>query len=132
VASTAGPNAPLAAPAPTRRVAPAYPRGARLRGVEGWVVLDYRIDAGGRVTDVAIREARPAGAFDLAARRALERWRYAPGASPSVTFTQRFDFVLSAEEQRGDAARCHRQTGSRLCRPVQDPLPGSSVSLSVN
>lgn len=122
----------LAAPVPTRRVAPAYPRAARLRGVEGWVVLDYRIDGAGRVTDIAIREAQPEGAFDLVARRALERWRYRPAATSMGTLTQRFDFVLSEEEQRGDDGRCRRQTGSRVCRPLQELLPGSSVSLSVN
>ena len=114
----------VAGPAPTRRVAPAYPRAARLRGVEGWVVLDYRVDGDGRVTDVAIREAQPEGAFELAARRALERWRYPAGAAASGTLTQRFDFVLADEEQRRDDERCRRQTGSRLCRPAHELLPG--------
>lgn len=125
-------SAAVAGPAPTRRVAPAYPRAARLRGVEGWVVLDYRVDDAGRVTEVAVREAQPEGAFELAARRALERWRYPAGAAAGASLTQRFDFVLADEEQRGDDERCRRQTGSRVCRPVQELLPGSSVSLSVN
>lgn len=124
--------AAVAGPVPTRRVAPAYPRAARLRGVEGWVVLDYRIDGAGRVTDIAVREAQPEGAFELAARRALERWRYPAGAAAGAALTQRFDFVLAEEEQRGNDERCRRQTGSRVCRPVQELLPGSSVSLSVN
>ena len=122
----------VVAPPTTRRVAPAYPRAARLRGVEGWVVLDYRIAADGRVADVAIREAQPEGAFELAARRALERWRYESGAAPGAVFTQRFDFVLSPEESSDGEQGCRRQTGSRICRPVRELLPGSSVSLSVN
>lgn len=119
-------------PEPTRRVAPDYPRAARLRGVEGWAVLDYRIDAAGKVVDVQVREAQPAGAFDLAARRALERWRYPVGAASAGTLTQRFDFVLAEGHRQDEDERCRRQTGSRVCRPVRDLLPGSSVSLSLN
>ena len=131
-APAAAASAAVAAPATTRRVAPAYPRAARLRGIEGWVVLDYRIGSDGRVTDIEIREAQPAGAFDLAARRALERWRYESAGAPGTVFTQRFDFVLAPEESRPGEEGCRRQTGSRICRPVRDLLPGSSVSLSVN
>jgi bla regulator protein BlaR1 len=132
-AATVTPAAAVSAgPAPTRRVAPAYPRAARLRGVEGWVVLDYRVDGDGRVTDIAIREAQPEGAFELAARRALERWRYPAGAALAAPLTQRFDFVLAEEQRRGEDERCRRQTGSRVCRPAQEILLGSSVSLSVN
>jgi bla regulator protein BlaR1 len=124
-------NTATATLVPTRRVAPAYPRVARLRGVEGWVVLDYRVDAKGRVVDVEIVDAQPVGTFDVAARQAIERWRY-PANAASASLTQRFDFVLS-EEQRADSDdRCRRQTGSRVCRATHDLLPGSSVSLSVN
>ncbi len=124
-------NVAAATLVPTRRVAPAYPRVARLRGVEGWVVLDYRVDAKGRVVDVEIVDAQPVGTFDVAARQAIERWRY-PANAASASLTQRFDFVLSEEQRAGSDERCRRQTGSRVCRATHDLLPGSSVSLSVN
>jgi bla regulator protein blaR1 len=120
-----------AIPTPERRIAPAYPRAARLAGVEGWVVLNYRIERDGSVAAIEVADSEPAGMFETAAQRALERWRYAPGSVAPQRLSQRFDFVLPDEESgnsRRDFDRCRQLTGSRVCRPMHAQLSGRSLT----
>jgi protein TonB len=63
---------------PVSRETPAYPSGALSRGVEGSVLLEYTVDARGRVVSPRVLEATPPGVFERAALRALSRWRYEP------------------------------------------------------
>jgi bla regulator protein BlaR1 len=105
-------------PVPRRAVMPEYPRAARVEGIEGWVRLAYRIDAAGRVTDVSVLASQPAGVFEAAAQRALQRWRFDRDAA-GIARQQQFDFVLpaaAAGEARDASGRCLRRTGSRLCQ----------------
>jgi bla regulator protein BlaR1 len=120
-----------AIPTPERRIAPAYPRAARLAGVEGWVVLNYRIERDGSVAAIEVAESEPAGMFEASAQRALERWRYAPASVAPQRLSQRFDFVLPDEESGNsgrDFDRCRQLTGSRVCRPMHAQLTGRSLS----
>ncbi|MGC1524392.1 MAG: energy transducer TonB, partial [Steroidobacteraceae bacterium] len=55
-----------------------YPDGALRRGVEGWVELSFLVTADGKVTNVKVLDATPAGTFEAAASRALTRMRYKP------------------------------------------------------
>lgn len=118
--STAAPatGTPAVRVVPRRTMMPEYPRAARVDGVEGWVRLAYRIDAGGRVEDVMVLESQPPGVFDAAAQRALARWRFDPDAA-GIARQQQFDFVLP-DADAGDpddaSGRCLRRTGSRLCQ----------------
>ncbi|MBV9695351.1 MAG: TonB family protein [Gammaproteobacteria bacterium] len=80
--------APPAAPAPTvvnanslqrlRYLAPVYPAAAQSRGLEGWVDLQFRVQADGAVADVSIVAAQPVGIFENAALEAVRHWRYEP------------------------------------------------------
>jgi TonB family protein len=117
-----------AALAPLAYRAPGYPRAARLAGVEGWVELEFRIADDGRVEDMRVLAAEPAGAFEAAARSALRGWRFPPAAAGQQRY-QRFDFSLGAAAPAGlDNDGCNRPaTGSRVCR--RGPLlEDSSVS----
>lgn len=60
------------------KVQPVYPARAVKQGVEGYVLVEFTIDRLGRVVDVRIVDAKPAGMFDRAALKAVERFRYKP------------------------------------------------------
>ncbi|MDM7984042.1 MAG: energy transducer TonB [Maricaulis sp.] len=78
----------------TAAEAPAYPRGAERRGVEGYAVVEYTVNEAGEVTNPVVVEASPEGVFDRAVLRAIERWAYAPAATATDGMQQRFDFSL--------------------------------------
>ena len=59
------------------RVVPDYPRQARLRGVEGLVLLEAILDLDGRIEDdIKVLQSIPL--LDDAAVQALRRWRFRP------------------------------------------------------
>lgn len=63
---------------PIVRVAPAYPRRALDRGIEGWVEVEFTVTEVGGVSDPKVLSAHPSSIFDRAALRAIERWKYEP------------------------------------------------------
>ena len=75
-------TAPPARPERITYVPPSYPRAAEMRGVEGWVDVEFSLTAAGRPRAIEVTEARPADTFDQAAVEAVSQWRYQPpGAS---------------------------------------------------
>lgn len=78
--------APAAAAAPSLSeevtplvdIPPNYPRRAVAAGIEGQVTLAFTITAEGRVENLRVTDASPAGVFEREARRAASRWRFAP------------------------------------------------------
>lgn len=81
-----------------------YPDGALRRGVEGWVELSYLVTADGKVTNVKVLDATPAGTFEAAASRALSHMRYKPtlqaGKPIAVSTKLRIAFRLQNSAQR--------------------------------
>ena len=77
-------------------VAPAYPLLARQSQVEGVVILEATIDAGGQVQ--AVRVLRSAPLLDQAALEAVRQWRYEPamlnGEPVPVIMTITVQFAL--------------------------------------
>lgn len=63
---------------PIVKVAPVYPQRALARGIEGWVLVEFTVTAGGAVRDVVVVEAQPERMFDRAAIAAAEKFRYKP------------------------------------------------------
>ena len=59
-------------------VKPNYPEAALERGTEGWVDLVFTVRADGRIADVSVSAAEPAGIFEQSAMAAVRRWRYEP------------------------------------------------------
>ena len=98
---------------PLHIVAPVYPSRAMESGVEGNVELEFGVDADGRVRDVRVLHAQPAGVFDAAAIAALSEWRFAPLQS-AERHTQNFAFTLHGHAD--EAAKCRTYTGSMICR----------------
>ncbi len=80
--TAASPSTTLAAltsePIATFKVTPTYPPIAKKRRAEGWVELQFMVDATGMPKHVEVIRAEPAGMFDRAAAQALTRWKFKP------------------------------------------------------
>jgi protein TonB len=97
-ATSRAPTAAATAARLIERVPPDYPPIARQRRIEGWVELEYVVDAAGRVTDVRVLGSHPSRMFEAAAERALRRWRFEPairnGVPEASVGRTRIDFTL--------------------------------------
>ncbi len=86
-------------PRPTYQAPMAYPRSARARGVQGYVVLSLLISATGEIEKVQVLEANPSGVFEEAALEGVRNWRFEPaqyqGRNVKVWARQRVRFDLS-------------------------------------
>jgi len=58
---------------------PIYPIRAKMRRIEGDVVLQFVVDEKGAVRELSVVESSPPGVFDSAALRTVARWRFKPG-----------------------------------------------------
>ena len=63
---------------PLSRQPPEYPFKAARRGIEGWVRVAFDVTETGDVENVEVIESDPPGVFDIAASRAVSRWRFKP------------------------------------------------------
>ncbi len=63
---------------PIVRIEPQYPREALLKGLEGWVRLNFTIREDGSVCDVAVVGSEPGKIFNRNAVRAVLRWKFKP------------------------------------------------------
>lgn len=91
LASVAGP-ASAEEPKAIKIVAPEYPRGAERRKIEGFVVIQFAVQADGTTLNPTVVEAEPTGVFDAAAIKAVEDWKYeqSEGGLESVQKKLRF------------------------------------------
>ena len=63
---------------PLSRQPPEYPYKAARRGIEGWVRVAFDVNESGNVENAEVVESDPPGVFDIAATRAVSRWRFKP------------------------------------------------------
>ena len=63
---------------------PQYPRSARRRRLEGMVLLEVKVDAGGDPMSVDVKQSSGHYVLDDAARWAVERWRFVPAQRNGV------------------------------------------------
>lgn len=66
-------------PVATSKAQPFYPYRAKRRKIEGEVILHIVITAQGRVSEVKVVSAKPAGYFEDAAVKAVKKWKFKPG-----------------------------------------------------
>ncbi|MEX2327106.1 MAG: energy transducer TonB, partial [Pseudomonadales bacterium] len=82
---------------PIVKVQPVYPRTALVRGLGGWVVLEFTVDKIGRVVDPVVIdncvslfkfgeecEDQPGSLFDHSALRAAVKFKYKPKVEDGV------------------------------------------------
>jgi TonB family protein len=77
------------------RPQPVYPPALLQARVEGYVEVEFDLDAEGTVQDARIAVAMPRGEFETAALEAVRSWAGPPAPGvPLRTLTRRFDFRL--------------------------------------
>ena len=80
------------------RIEPQYPRGALIKGISGWVEIEFTIEPDGSVSGPKIIASDPPGIFDRNAVRAIYKWKFKPriidGKPVARRATQRLDFNL--------------------------------------
>lgn len=76
------------------QIQPLYPREQAAKGVQGSVTLRFEVRQDGSVGNVNVLSASPRGAFEAAAIRAVQRWRYRPTEQGPVEQTVTLDFNL--------------------------------------
>lgn len=83
---------------PVVRVAPAYPRNAKMAKIQGYVTMEVTINPDGTVSDAKVMESDPPRLFDAAALTAIKRWKFRPkivnGAPVAQRAKQTIEFKL--------------------------------------
>jgi periplasmic protein TonB len=84
---------------PRSMISPAYPVDAAMRGIEGWVEVEFLVRLDGTTSEIRIVGAEPRNVFNAAAIAAVQRWSFQPptvGGTPQPIRTQqRISFVLT-------------------------------------
>jgi TonB family protein len=93
---------------------PVYPAAARNRRVEGYVDVEFTVNAAGTVESPHVIAAQPTGMFDAAALAAVARWRYpaVPARAP-LTLKERIDFKLASAAPAAARADARDSIGPR-------------------
>jgi protein TonB len=66
-------------PRPLARLNPVYPPRARMRRIEGEVVVEFVVNPDGTVRNVEVMASQPGDIFTESAVRAIQRGRFTPG-----------------------------------------------------
>lgn len=74
----AGPHTAAETREPMAREPAVYPPLARASGVEGFVVIEYRITNDGHTSDAIVVDSEPPFLFDGSGLRAVRNWTYRP------------------------------------------------------
>ncbi|MEZ9234199.1 energy transducer TonB [Shewanella sp. 10N.286.52.A9] len=90
---------PLVKPSPAK-----YPIAAANEGIEGWVQLNFDINAQGNTENISVLKSNPEGVFDQAAIESLSKWEYRPKivngeAIHQHEMTIQLDFTLSDKNE---------------------------------
>jgi len=79
-------------------IRPMYPRDAAMKGLEGWVKVEFTITAIGTVKKPRVIDAKPPRVFNREAIRAILKWKFKPrvvdGVAVDRLATQVIDFSL--------------------------------------
>lgn len=63
---------------PVFTIPPNYPLSAKRRNIQGYVILNFIIDKQGNVREIVIKDSKPKGVFDDAAKKAIAKWKFKP------------------------------------------------------
>jgi len=83
---------------PLIRIDAQYPESARMRGIEGWVLVQFTITKSGSVRNARVIAREPSSIFDRSALQAVRRYKYSPqvenGQAVEKTIQLRIRFQL--------------------------------------
>lgn len=100
------------------QIAPEYPETARRKGIEGNVLVEFDINASGRVVNPRVVHSEPGGYFNRAVMTALQAYRFEParvGGTDMVLTGLQKQFYFQLREDAPSAQRT-------LPAPVPDPV----------
>lgn len=84
-------------------IRPMYPREAAMKGIEGWVKVEFTITELGTVKDPRVIDADPPRIFNREALRAILKWKFKPrvvdGVAMERTASQIIGFDLEQDVQ---------------------------------
>jgi protein TonB len=84
---------------PIVRIEPQFPREALIKGIAGWVEIEFTIEPDGTVSKPRVIASEPPRIFDRNAIRAIYKWKFKPrivdGQPVARQATQRLDFNLN-------------------------------------
>lgn len=63
---------------PVMKVQPNYPRGALMRGIEGYVIVEFTVTTSGTTKDIRVIEAQPDNIFNKSSVLAAAKFKYKP------------------------------------------------------
>jgi len=66
-------------PRPLAQLKPIYPQQARMRKIEGFVIIDFVVSEDGTARSIEVVSEQPTSVFTEEAINAIMRWRFAPG-----------------------------------------------------
>lgn len=66
------------------RIPPLYPLGAKSRGIQGWVEVEFVVTESGHVENIQILSAEPEKVFDASVLQCVSSWRFSPGKIQGV------------------------------------------------
>ncbi len=91
-------SAVIVPPRATYQVAPVYPFAMRRFGLRGTVVVDFQVDANGRVQNAVIAQSNNP-AFDEPALEAVRKWKFQPGTrnGQPVKLAERVPIIFEIE-----------------------------------
>ncbi|MSO64957.1 MAG: energy transducer TonB [Alphaproteobacteria bacterium] len=84
---------------------PSYPLAARLRSIEGRVVLRVGVTADGSAMTVAVTESSGWSLLDAAAREAVQRWRFEPARRRGTPVADEIDVPVTFRLTDDSASR---------------------------
>ncbi len=85
---------------PVFMVQPVYPFAAVVKGIEGFVIVQFSVRENGRVTDAIVVESEPRSLFDDAALSAIRKFKFQPrevGGDPMPVEAMQIRFAFTLE-----------------------------------
>jgi protein TonB len=84
---------------PIVRIEPQFPREALIRGISGWVEVEFTIEPDGSVSNPRVSASSPSDIFNRDAIRAIFKWKFKPrivdGKPVTRQAKQRLEFNLN-------------------------------------
>lgn len=70
---------------PLRQIPPTYPPHLDVKGIEGWVLLEFDVEPDGTPSHIQVVDAEPQAIFDAASILAVSNWRYPAIADRNIS-----------------------------------------------